>query len=85
MRQVFSYIVINILFTYFRSKALQHQLFTTFIINPIPLMLLNCWVGIILAPAFILLHKIMKLRIIFEFYFRKKNNKIKVAQNYEKI
>ena len=47
------------------------------IINPIPILLLNCWEGIILAPAFILLRKIMKLRIIFEFYFRKKNSENK--------
>ena len=38
-------------------------------INPIPLLWLNCWVSAILAPAFILLCKILTLRIIFEFYF----------------
>ena len=54
--------------------------------NPITLLLLNRWVGIILAPAFILLCKIRRLRIIFEFYLRKnKFHKTKVARNYEKI
>ena len=43
-------------------------------LNPIPLLLLNRWVGIILAPAFILLCKILTLCIIFEFYFRIKKN-----------
>ena len=48
-------------------------------INPIPLLLLNRWVRAKLAPAFILLCKILTLRRIFEFFFRK------VARNYETI
>ena len=56
-----------------------------YMFNPIPLLLLNRWVGIILAPAFILPCKILTLRIIFEFYFRIFFHKTKVARNYEKI
>ena len=64
-----------------------------FQIDPLPPLtlfrycMLNCWVSAYLAPAFILLCKILTLRIIFEFYFRKKIffYKTKVAQNYEKI
>ena len=56
------------------------------IFNPIPLLLLNRRVSAKLAPAFILLCKILTLRKIFEFYFRKFFfHKTKVAQNYEKI
>ena len=38
--------------------------------NPILLLLLNRWVSAKLAPAFILLCKILTLGKIFEFYFR---------------
>ena len=41
--------------------------------NSILLLLLNRRVSAKLAPAFILLCKILTLRKMFEFYFRKKN------------
>ena len=49
----------------------QPQFYISFIaLNPIPLLLLNHQVSIILTPAFIFLYKILTIRIIFEFYFR---------------
>ena len=52
-------------------------------VNPIPLLLLNHWVGIILAPAFILQCKI--LTQILNFTSEKKIHKTKVSRNYGKI
>ena len=43
-------------------------------VNPIPLLLLNRWVGMILAPAFILLCKILTFGLFLNFTSEKKNS-----------
>ena len=53
-------------------KTSYWGLILTLNFNPIPLLLLNCWVSAKLAPAFIVLSTILTLRKIFEIYFRKK-------------